>query len=223
MKLWLRKLFVVLVTIFTFGTVVPQLPVDLQKNVKENSDVSDQNDRLLVVNDIEDIKDIDELNGTDEEEASEEYSWLNRAQGLENREQLVSSFTTYTVAQAEQQSMMKFGGTIGSVIGDEFKQVILPKIEEAIALIAEKVPEADLRQLAITEKPAGGLGEKIFHVYHNNTGQDLIRFHVRRDHPPKEGYWFNFHYHTYEDEFLTHHDMGSIYWDKNTPPQWMSA
>ena len=213
MKLWMRKLFVVLVTIFTFGTVVPQLPVDIDKNVKENSDVSDQNDRLLVVNDIEEIENEEEI----------DHSWSSLALSIENHSDLVSSFTAYSMVQAEQQSMMKFGSTIGKVIGDEFKQVILPKIEEAIALVAERVHEDDLRQLVISENPTSGLGEKIFHVYHSNTGKDLIRFHVRRDHPPKEGYWFNFHYHTAEDDFLTHYDMGSIYWDKNTPPHWMSA
>lgn len=213
MKLWMRKLFVVLVTIFTFGTVVPQLPVDIDKNVKENSDVSDQNDRLLVVNDIEEIENEEEI----------DHSWSSLALSIENHSDLVSSFTAYSMVQAEQQSMMKFGSTIGNVIGDEFKQVILPKIEEAIAMVAERVHEDDLRQLVISENPTSGLGEKIFHVYHSNTGKDLIRFHVRRDHPPKEGYWFNFHYHTAEDDFLTHYDMGSIYWDKNTPPHWMSA
>lgn len=213
MKLWMNKLFVVLVTIFTFGTVVPQLPVDIDKNVKENSDVPDQNDRLLVVNDIEEI----------EYKKESDNSWPSLALSIDNHPDLISTFTAYSMAQAEQQSMMKFGSTIGNVIGDEFKQVVLPKIEEAIAQLTERLPEDDLRQLVITENPANGLGEKIFHVYHSDTGKDLIRFHVRRDHPPKEGYWFNFHYHTAEDEFLTHYEMGSIYWDKNTPPHWMSA
>lgn len=217
MKLWMRKLFVVLVTIITFGTIVPQLPVDIDKNVKENSDVADQNDRLLVVNEIDNVDEIDIHRG------NEDNSWQSLANAIENRGDLVSSFTAYSMVQAEQQSMMKFGSSIGNVIGDEFKQVILPKIEEAIAGLADRVHEDDLRQLVISENPTSGLGEKIFHVYHANTSKDLIRFHVRRDHPPKEGYWFNFHYHTAEDEFLTHYDMGSIYWDKNTPPHWMGA
>ena len=64
---------------------------------------------------------------------------------------------------------------------------------------------------------------KIFHVYNRLTGEDLLRFHVRRDHPPQDGYWFNFHYHTAEDGFQSHHELGSIYWDRNTPPDWMSV
>ncbi|HHY73476.1 MAG TPA: hypothetical protein GX497_09675 [Bacillus bacterium] len=215
MKLWIRKLFVVLVTVCTFGIVVPQFPIELQKNVKENSDLSEQNNRVLVTNEIAEEEE-SELEANDD-------SWLNRASLIENREELISSFTTFSTQQAEQLSMLKFGKTIGTVIEDEFKQVILPKMEEAIAMFAETMPEDDLRQLVITEKPASGLGEKIFHIYHGSTGKDLIRFHVRRDHPPKEGYWFNFHYHTYVDEFLTHYEMGSIYWDKNTPPHWMSV
>lgn len=211
MKLWMRKLFVVFVTILTFGTIIPQIPVDLDNNVKENSDVSDQNDQQLMVSDDHELI------------SEEEDSWNTRAHTIEDKEELVSSFTAYSVDQAEQLSMMKFGQTISNVIGDEFKHVILPKIEDAIAALALEIEDEDLRQLVISEKPAGGLAEKIFHVYHRQTGQDLIRFHVRRDRPPKEGYWFNFHYHTYVDNFQTHHDMGSIYWAKNTPPHWMSV
>ncbi|NSL51013.1 YpjP family protein [Calidifontibacillus erzurumensis] len=216
MKLWIRKLAVTAVTILTFGTIVPQLPVELDKDIKdvkdikENSGLSNQNDHLL----------IDGIEPIEHEDESEEQSWQTLAPTITDYEKLISSFTAYSLRQAEQQSMMKFGESIGNVIGDEFKQVILPKIEEAISEFAEKVGEDDLRQLAITEKPASGLGEKIFHIYHDKTGKDLMRFHVRRDHPPKEGYWFNFHYHTYEDQFMTHHDLGSIYWDKNTPPHW---
>lgn len=214
MQLWLRKLFVVCVTILTFGMVVPQISIQLNKDVNESSGLSERNDRLLVTDDK-----LDELDESD----SEFDSWSYRATSIVDYDNLVSSFTAYSVAQAQQLSMMKFGNTIGPVIGDEFKQVILPKIEEAIATMAQQLDEDNLRALEISEKPAGGLGEKIFHVYEQNTGKDLIRFHVRRDHPPLDGYWFNFHYHTYADDFHNHYDMGSIYWDKNTPPNWMSA
>ncbi|MEW8987992.1 MAG: YpjP family protein, partial [Bacillus sp. (in: firmicutes)] len=86
----------------------------------------------------------------------------------------------------------------------------------------EQYPEEDLVHLAISEEPGKGKSEKIFHIKDEKTGEDVIRFHVRRDQPPHEGYWFNFHYHTHHDEYQTHHDLGSIYWAKNTPPNWMS-
>ncbi|MED4798110.1 YpjP family protein, partial [Priestia megaterium] len=51
---------------------------------------------------------------------------------------------------------------------------------------------------------------------------DLIRFHVRRENPPKDGYWFNFHYHAAADNFQKHYDLGKIYWNRNMPPKWFS-
>jgi hypothetical protein len=89
-----------------------------------------------------------------------------------------------------------------------------------IASLAEQYPEEQLHYLAVTENPSGGMGERIFHIYRVDSGEDIIRFHVRREHPPQDGYWFQFHYHTYHDDFQTHYELGKIYWDKNTPPQW---
>ncbi|WP_102346468.1 YpjP family protein [Bacillus sp. Marseille-P3661] len=212
MKIWMRKIFVVFVTILTFGMVVPHMPTNVDRNVKENSDVSDKQDSLLLTEEVE-----------EQQETNQELSWDSISTYIDNREELISTFTAYSTNQAEQLSMMKFGRTIAPVIGDEFKQVILPKIEEAISTLAQELDEDVIRELVISENPAKGLGEKIFHVYNRSTGEDLIRFHVRRDHPPMDGYWFNFHYHKYTDRFQTHHTMGSIYWDKNTPPHWMSA
>ncbi|PEA55471.1 cell division protein FtsK [Bacillus pseudomycoides] len=131
-------------------------------------------------------------------------------------------FLSYAMQEAERQSMEKFGSKIGPVIEDEFKDVILPKIEEALADLANHTPEDSLQSLAISQRPAGGKHEKIFHVYDTKTGDDLLRFHVRRDHPPQDGYYFNFHYHRYDDDFTAHHELGDIYWNTNTPPQWLS-
>ncbi len=72
------------------------------------------------------------------------------------------TFITYAMQEAEKQSMQKFGTKIGPVIEDEFKDVILPKIEEAIAELANDVPEESLQSLSISQKPAGGNNEKIF-------------------------------------------------------------
>jgi hypothetical protein len=132
------------------------------------------------------------------------------------------AFLSYVMQEAERQSMEKFGSKIGPVIEDEFKDVILPKIEEAIADFANDTPKDSLQSLAISQKPAGGKNEKIFHVYDTKTGDDLLRFHVRRDHPPQDGYYFNFHYHRYDDDFTAHYELGDIYWNTNTPPQWLS-
>ncbi len=132
------------------------------------------------------------------------------------------AFISSMVKQAEYQSYMKFGTRIKPMIEDEFREVILPNIEKVIGEITMQFPDEDLSQLAVTEMPGKGQSEKIFHILNQNTNQDVLRFHVRRDHPPLEGFTFNFHYHTAHDQFQTHHKLGGIYWDKNTPPKWMS-
>ena len=125
------------------------------------------------------------------------------------------------ITEAEQKAYLKFGEKIGGRIEDEFKDVIFPKIEEIITYYLNEESDELFEQLEVS-KPTGGTGEKIFHIYNTKTGQDVLRFHVRRENKPLEGYWFNFHYHSYHDSFQSHKDLGSIYWDKNTPPNWMN-
>ena len=76
--------------------------------------------------------------------------------------------------------------------------------------------------LSITEYPSGDYAEKMFHLSDKVLGKDLIRFHVRTEKRPLDGYFYNFHYHTAEDGFTVHHSLGDIYWSKNTPPKWLS-
>jgi hypothetical protein len=109
---------------------------------------------------------------------------------------------------------------ISEQVGDEYRNLIVPKIGEVMNGISRQYDEETLRNLVVSQSPSGGSGEKILHIYDGRSGQDLVRFHVRRDHPPKDGYWFNFHYHVDKDQFETHHNLGNIYWDKDTPPQW---
>ena len=137
---------------------------------------------------------------------------------IHKKEDVIQQLT----AQAIDQSYEKFGQKIGPIIQNEFDEIIMPKIEEVLNSLAEQYPKEELQNLTISEKPTGGNSEKIFHIYHSITGEDIIRFHVRRDQPPLEGYYFNFHYHTHHDQFQMHHTLGSIYWSKNTPPRWMS-
>jgi hypothetical protein len=123
---------------------------------------------------------------------------------------------------AKEQAYIKFGSKIGPVIEDEFNDVILPKIEEAIELSLASAAEEQPQTLAITEKPAGDYSEKIFHIYDTTTNKDVIRFHVRTLKKPQDGYFFNFHYHKADDQFSKHYALGDIYWSKNTPPKWLS-
>ncbi|AKM19073.1 hypothetical protein GT3570_08500 [Geobacillus thermoleovorans] len=189
---WLRKTLVAAITVCTFGLVTP--PASLLAAKEPPSDDAPSPD----------------WKHSQADHAAEAVSVsLTREQFIEE-----------TMEKAVAQSYEKFGRKIAPVIEDEFRTVILPRIEEVIAGLAERCPEEELRYLAVSENPSGGQGERIFHLYRMDTGEDLVRFHVRREHPPQDGYWFQFHYHTCDDGFQAHYELGKIYWSKNTPPNW---
>lgn len=193
MNKWIRKSFVVMVSILTFGLVTP---TQLINNVN-----ADKPAKKEVFN-----------------TSSQPVNLTQHPPFLEQDENVVDGLKQ----KAETLSYQKFGAKIKPVIEDEFREVILPNIEKVLDGMAGQIPKAEMRNLAISEVPGKGYSEKIFHVKNRLTNQDLLRFHVRRDNPPQAGYWFNFHYHTFEDGFQSHKELGSIYWAKNTPPKWMS-
>jgi hypothetical protein len=196
MNKWLRKPLFVLISILTFGLVTP---TQLMNSVNAQN-----------------FKDIDTFEATADRSITRQNEFYEESEF--NRE----AFMEQLIKQAEIQSYQKFGSKIKPVIEDEFREVILPNIELAIAQTADQIPEEDLKNLTISEQPGSGLSEKIFNIKSRLTGKDILRFHVRRDNPPQAGYWFNFHYHTIYDDYQSHHELGSIYWAKNTPPKWMS-
>jgi hypothetical protein len=193
MPAWLRKSLVVMISIFTFGMVSPAQANGFLTTTAERAEKS----------------------------SSAETSYFDKLDTPVDEEAERDKFIGWAMKEAEQQSFQKFGTKIGPVIEDEFRQTILPNIEKAIETVSIQYPGEKLNSLRITEMPGGGESEKIFHIIDDN-GKDIIRFHVRRDQPPKEGFWFNFHYHTYHDSFQTHYELGRIFWDKNTPPKWKS-
>jgi hypothetical protein len=195
---WFRKSLVILVSVLTFGLVTPS---DLAWLAEADS-LKDTKKGLV---EEEGLAYLPSQNST---EIEEEF----------NREVFLSDILN----KAEENAFMKFGDKINPKIGDEFKMVILPKMEEAITEMAAQFPDEKLQQLTITEQPSAGRSEKIFHIYDSISGKDIIRFHVRQENPPLEGHWFDFHYHTHHDSFATHYNIGKIYWDKNTPPEWTS-
>lgn len=200
MPKWLRKSFVVMVTILTFGMVTPSQAFLYEHSNAEKTPKKDVFDALS-----EDKIDIN-------------HSMVPEDIGYISRE----AFIKQMLYEAETQSYTKFGSRIKPVIENEFSEVIFPNIEKAIQNVAEQYPEEELAFLSVSESPGKGHSEKIFNIRNEKTDEDVIRFHVRREQPPQQGYWFNFHYHTHHDQFQAHHDLGSIYWDKNTPPKWMS-
>jgi hypothetical protein len=197
MNNWIRKTLFVLVSVLTFGLVTP----------------------TQLINTVN----ADNLNDRDAFEApSSESSFGQSNSFIKESDFDKEKFIRELTKQAELQSYQKFGTKIKPVIENEFRGIILPNIEKALEEIAVQFPEEDLKNLTITEQPGAGLSEKIFNINNRVIGKDILRFHVRRDNPPQAGYWFNFHYHTYHDDFQSHHELGSIYWAKNTPPKWMS-
>lgn len=123
---------------------------------------------------------------------------------------------------AKEQAYLKFGTRIGPVIQDEFDEVIFPRIQQAIDTTLTSLDSKKAANLSITEQPSGEYYEKIFHIFDETTKKDLMRFHVRTDKKPQDGYYFNFHYHLAEDKYTKHYALGEIFWSKNTPPKWLS-
>ncbi|MGC4377162.1 YpjP family protein [Fictibacillus sp. Mic-4] len=211
---WLKKVFVVLITVFTLGTVTPPAYlITTNADAKSKSDVIEQEP---ITNETPPQ--------TEDLSSRDMYSlpWHEVAATLQDNEQLSSQFVDYTVYQANYQTMEKFGPKISQKLGDDYMNQVLPKMEDVIQMLSKKMDPDDLRNLVITDRPAAGTGERIFHIYDARTKKDLVRFHVRREHPPQQGYWFSFHYHTADDNFAKHHELGRLYWDKNTPPNWMA-
>ncbi|MBP1916650.1 hypothetical protein J2Z23_003632 [Lederbergia galactosidilyticus] len=205
MRTWIRKSLIILVSVLTFGVVPPshafwsqnqEIPKSLQRTSTSTS------------------------NSTSESRSSDHEVQISVTLPEKDSE---GEMVDTLIGKAEQQAMIKFGPKISYVIESEFNEVIMPSIIEAIEMTVAQYPEDELRNLAITEKPGGGVSEKIFNIYHAETGEDLILFHVRREKPPLAGYQFNFHYHTYHDQFQTHYTMGTIYWSKDTPPNWQTV
>lgn len=214
MKKWLRKATSILVTVLTLGLVTPPY---LHSETLQNEPVFE-----VKLPDLPDLHDENEDSGSSASHSWDKTSWIDISQSIVDKEELSRQFTAYMAYQADVQVQQKFGPTISNRVGEEYRLTILPKFEQALARFSHDADESLLRNIGVTQRPAAGHGEKILHLYDARTGQDLVRYHVRREKPPQDGYWFSFHYHKNEDQFQHHYELGKIYWDKNTPPRWVS-
>ncbi len=194
MKKQVYKTLTVLVAFLTFGIITPN------HEIWTALEVENQQKQSIVYNNATDIADLYQL-----DDLLIEENPIDRL-----------------VEKAKAQSYIKFGEKITPVIGDEFEEIIFPKITQAIEMTVERLGKDSLKNLAITEAPSGDYKEKMFNVYNAKNGQDQIRFHVRTENRPFEGHYYNFHYHTLDDKFVTHYDLGEIFWSKDTPPKWLS-
>ncbi|TSB46977.1 YpjP family protein [Alkalicoccobacillus porphyridii] len=121
---------------------------------------------------------------------------------------------------AKEQGFHKFGEVISDRIGRDFERTVLTSLEPVLARLVTDLSVDQQRQIDVTEQPSSKKGEKILHVFSKETGEDMLRFHVRRDQPPKQGHWFNFHYHIASDNYEHHYPLATIYWGKDVPPSW---
>jgi len=195
MKKWLQKSLIVMVALLTFGVITPGHEIWSALQDKSGSK--------------------HEENPSDKTNYHIEFSEPAVEQQLESIEE------TFIIT-AKELSYEKFGTKIGPIITNEFDEVIFPRIDEAIRTTLNNSGDLAERRLAISKRPAGNYSEKIFHVYDKDTQNDLLRFHVRTDKRPQDGFYFNFHYHVSDDKFTTHRTIGDIYWSKDTPPKWLS-
>lgn len=198
MKQWLQKFLVITVALLTFGLITPN------HSIWESLENGQQSNRNTTTN----YKELDfsqpdlEEDTPTHEESADPVDWIMQA--------------------AKEQSYIKFGSKIAPVIGEEFEQRIFPQFETVITETFAQIDEESKQYLTISDKPSGNYSEKIFHIANGQTGKDILRFHVRTEKRPLDGYFYNFHYHTYEDQFASHHTIGEIHWSKNTPPKWLS-
>ena len=195
MKKWLQKSLIIMVALLTFGVITPGHEIWSGLQDKSSSK--------------------HEVNPTDKENYHIGFAEPELVEQLDSIEEAF-------ITSAKQLSYEKFGTKISPFITDEFDEVIFPEIDNAIRMTLKNSDDSQKQQLAISGRPAGNYSEKIFHVYDKETKKDLIRFHVRTDKRPQDGFYFNFHFHVSDDEFTTHRSIGDIYWSKNTPPKWLS-
>lgn len=198
MKKWLQKSLMITVALLTFGLITPTHEIwdQLDQSKLKNTEVSPTPVSTSISY---------ESNDTPQPVVEEP---------IDIRSSLMTS--------AKEQSYIKFGTRIAPKIEQDFNEYIYPKMQEAIDMTLARLDKQSVHMLAISEKPSGDYAEKIFNIYNQSTGQDILRFHVRTENRPFEGYYYNFHYHTEDDQFVTHYNLGDIYWSKDTPPKWLS-
>lgn len=218
MPQWLLKTFVAIVTVLTLGTVVPTVNYhsDTRPSRYDSGSPQSQSEQSELI--IPQTKAV--IDKESEEDSNED--WATIAMNCTSKDDMLAQLEQFTEKEAVNQGFLKFGDTIASEIGDTYTNEIAPKFADAVATLGAATDADTLKHLAVSHNPAAGTGERILNLYDERTGKEWIKFHVRRDHPPLDGYYFTFHYHTNNDNFQAHHEVGKVYWDKNMPPNWMA-
>ncbi|MDD9147410.1 MULTISPECIES: YpjP family protein [unclassified Sporolactobacillus] len=209
----LKKFLVALVAVLTLGTVVPNLPASHVDKQLDKGSLQETETRTPAIGPYYKEEDQDDPK-------AEESPWKKAIRENGSKDRLIDAFSVYAASEAKDQGLYKFGSRVSAQIGDQYVREIAPAFAAAIRDVSWQHDKNWVRSLAVTHSPSAGRGERILHVYQTDTGQDVLKLHVRRDHPPLDGYWFDFHYHTALDGFEKHHELKKIYWGKNIPPRW---
>jgi len=195
LKVWVNKLFVATVAVMTLGMYVPSIDIEVQADV-EGKEYQSAKPREL---------------------QSDHYETVNRGEEPESivtpRELLKEQASAYVIG--------KVGPRILQPIEQEVRAEILPHMATVIDALVDQYDPHQLFNLSLVEQQTAGYGERIFDVYDEQSKQLIAKFHVRRENRPKQGYWFNFHYHLINDNFEHHYTIGNVCYGKNTPPKWM--
>ncbi|WP_026688827.1 YpjP family protein [Alteribacter aurantiacus] len=213
MKLWFQKISIVLITFMTLGMFIPPTYLDTNAQSSKGLDDTDADGDLASLS--------EEDAGLPEDELDLDDDDLLLDDDLIDGETLEEAIERIT-DEAKEQTLRKLGPKIAKQVEDDVLNAIMPNIEEVLNTIVEQAEDNRYQNFVVAEEPAAGYGERIFNIYDSEANEDVAKFHVRRDNRPKNGYWFNFHYHLSSDGFEEHHELGEVYWDKNTPPKWMS-
>lgn len=201
MKMWMKKLTVLLVTILTLGLYVPP--------IYTNADVD------LGKKDIEPSE--DQQKQVDKEEIEDSITEENLI--LEDSNQLYLEELNHL---AKVQVQTKLGTKISAKVNGDLNRTVLPNLETVLDALYKEIGEEESQYLMIAEEPSGGYGERIFNLYHIKDKENVAKFHVNRLRRPQDGYYFQFHYHLQVDQFEEHFPIAEVYWGKDTPPKWMS-
>ncbi|TGA97235.1 hypothetical protein E4665_12620 [Sporolactobacillus shoreae] len=212
---FIKKGLVALVAILTFGTVIPVFPAHYVDKQSDKESIQKEKSHEAALGPYGGLTAVEDRSDT-------AVLWGKQIDADAPKAKLIDAFSSYALLEAEQQGFYKFGSRVSKKIGDQYAHEIAPSFALAIEKVSNGRDENWIRNLAVTHSPSSGFGERIMHVYLTDTGKEVLKLHVRRDHPPKDGYWFDFHYHTALDGFQKHHELKKIYWGKNMPPKWQA-
>jgi hypothetical protein len=198
MKQYFRKILVIFITILTLGMYVPPLLLNV-----EASDVDSSKAKI-----------------NDESQASHS-NFVHSTQQLRTHDQSIWTFNEM-INLAKNQTITKLGPKIVDTLEKSFLEDVLDNMEIAVSNIIMDLGTDNTYFYGISEDLTPGYGEKIFELYDIRTNETIARFDVSRVNKPMEGHWFHFHYHLAQDNFTEHYTIGEIFYNKNTPPKWMS-